>query len=487
VTSVDDTFLDGPIGPDVVEVADKHDSHWLQLIDRTWRFADDETASPVSLQDLVTFGAPLTVTAVREQPAIEVVATSTVGGAKVPVYAAREQPAEPRFELLTLPPGRGLVLAACGHWWRETRPPGAKVRSGQPRVCAACPPGVPNTPGRSEQGLSLVQVEYVEETAPEPQQADASPVLDLVQQYGAESYEQGVAAGQRSEGAEDHYDDKARALFARIAALVPQQPVGGDPALERSRHEPHVDGPREPSAQERADHELMTALGVDRLEDVLPAIERLKAEGEDWMRRFREQADRGDQAAQQILTLHRERNEAASARDAAIDALIKTRAEREAAEREVERYRRLLKSQASNFAAATAAQPDSLVLSLPEVPEGAVALRGETTGHRWTETEFGRWVDEETGQVRGFLQVLEREHVVRVELAPPREPRTWPKPDDAPKDLRAVQGASGRVYRPHDQGEDALWYWRDEFGTRQGFEPFANVQYADGPLTEVTE
>jgi hypothetical protein len=63
---------------------------------------------------------------------------------------------------------------------------------------------------------------------PESQQADASPLLNLVRQLMVERYSMGynVARG-RTAGAE-HDQLTADALFARIAAFVPQQPVQAD-------------------------------------------------------------------------------------------------------------------------------------------------------------------------------------------------------------------------------------------------------------------
>lgn len=136
---------------------------------------------------------------------------------------------------------------------------------------------------------------------------------------------------------------------------------------------------------------------------------------------------------------------------------------------------------------ATTQPTGPLVLTLPEVPEGAVALIGEMSGHRWIPTEFGRWADEATGQVRGILPLLEREGSVTVEMAPPREPRTWPKLDDARVQIGTrVRGASGQIYvctnglifeKP--RAERLL-----PTATSLAL-PLAGLQQIDGPLTEV--
>jgi hypothetical protein len=210
--------------------------------------------------------------------------------------------------------------------------------------------------------LTIYANEYVKEATPEPQQADASPVLDLVRQYGDERQRMGSATFAASAPVVHEYKTRAAATLARIAALVPQQPVqardemgallwinkegcvspgaddgdnaarlpllvGGDPApepdlikefgaqfgsflarqraSERSdRHEPHVDGPREPSAQERADHDLMAALGVEQIGEVIPAIEHLKALV-DHLRNWRSEHDKRererDEARAEVL------------------------------------------------------------------------------------------------------------------------------------------------------------------------------------------
>jgi hypothetical protein len=71
------------------------------------------------------------------------------------------------------------------------------------------------------------------------------------------------------------------------------------------------------------------------------------------------------------------------------------------------------------------AESGPLVLTLPVVPDEAVALIGETTGKRFTRELTGAWRDVATAQIMPLWRVLEREGSVTVEMAPPREPRTW--------------------------------------------------------------
>jgi hypothetical protein len=260
MTSIDDVIQPGqPIPDDVTAATDRDGTSWAAG-PSGWYCTEFWDAPPTSPWGFTTGDfvlsswGPLTVTAVREQPAESVSGLCEVGTDKVT-----------------------CIVMDADH---------RRIYHG---------------------GLPL-----------EPQQADASPVLDLVRQYGelnaaAALYPKSSAPAQ------------ADALFARIAALVPQQPVqargrrgslwwihpcgtamsspdtpgsvhnrippcdkpgpwlqllvGGDPApeLARDSHEPHADGPREPSAQERADHELMAALGVEQIGEVIPAIEHLKA------------------------------------------------------------------------------------------------------------------------------------------------------------------------------------------------------------------
>jgi hypothetical protein len=69
---------------------------------------------------------------------------------------------------------------------------------------------------------------------------------------------------------------------------------------------------------------------------------------------------------------------------------------------------------------------------------------------------------------------------VRVEMAPPREPRTWPKLDDAPDDLQKVWGASSRTWVRNGRRWLGL-------GNGMECESFAELQSFDGPLAEVLD
>jgi hypothetical protein len=149
--------------------------------------------------------------------------------------------------------------------------------------------------------------------------------------------------------------------------------------------------------------QVMESLGVERPEDVLAAIATERANFAD--------------AAQQIARLMYERDEARA---------------------EVERYRRdaaledgLVESLYAEIDRLKAAQPNPLVLRLPEVPEGTVALVGNVTGRRygWDEGR-GEWRYADRSAPNGcywtnYPAILGREHPggVTVELAPEPEPQ----------------------------------------------------------------
>jgi hypothetical protein len=135
-------------------------------------------------------------------------------------------------------------------------------------------------------------------------------------------------------------------------------------------------------------------------------------------------------------------------------------------------------------------RPDPLVLSLPTVPEGAI-LVGGTTGRRYVLLDgWWRRADGETDYSCNLFALLSDEGTARVEMAPPREPRTWPKLDGAPEEMtrRKVRGASGTVYAlRYPLGNPVFWHAISDFelgGTTVDM-PFAGLQQIDGPLTEV--
>jgi hypothetical protein len=140
------------------------------------------------------------------------------------------------------------------------------------------------------------------------------------------------------------------------------------------------------------------------------------------------------------------------------------------------------------------AESGPLVLTLPEVPEGAVALI--TRNQDGDEVRFvpapahpGSWVmasGSPTGDwllveiLRGF------DGSVTVELAPPR---TWPKLDELTEDIKTVRGASGRTYhQSHFAQSIPIFCEHTDDGRPTGPAiPFHALQTFDGPLTEVLD
>lgn len=262
-----------------------------------------------------------------------------------------------------------------------------------------------------------------------PQQADASVLLDLVRQYGAAAHKDG------------YFGASARPLFDRIAALVPLIPQQARDCLGEAFWQ----------------HDFCGEVYSDQKHH-----EQFCDPGGPWRPLLV-----GDDPAPEG--------------------------------EEVERLRRLLKTQAENFLAATDKliaeredAPDPLVLTLPQVPEGAVALGGASSGTRYPAHESGGWRNPDDGGAPWKLSaVLDREGSVTVEMAPPREPRTWPKLDGAPDEVRKVRGQSGCFYiRTNDptiRGASVpLWAWSNGSMTDLGnARPFSEWQELDGPLTEV--
>jgi len=120
-------------------------------------------------------------------------------------------------------------------------------------------------------------------------------------------------------------------------------------------------------------------------------------------------------------------------------------------------------------------EPQPIVLTLPVVPDGAVALIGNKTGKRYTwdpyRSEYSYPKADLTTDVwwTNYAAIMQREHPegVTVEMAPPPEPRTWPKLDPAPADLRAVEVEGHGIFRRHPNtdgwvnDEGILCYWRE--------------------------
>lgn len=110
------------------------------------------------------------------------------------------------------------------------------------------------------------------------------------------------------------------------------------------------------------------------------------------------------------------------------------------------------------------AEPGPVVLSLPQVPDGAVALIGGN-GHRWLPKD-GMWWNGAGGANWRLVDLLASHGPLTVEFAPPREPRTWPKlTDQSDDDLPDVVDVEGRGRWRRHTPEGVLYGDGDSFTT----------------------
>jgi hypothetical protein len=333
-STVGDVIQPGqPIPDDVTGVSDADDDTWT-VTDGRWTCEatlESRLAARFkgwSADQLVAKHGPLTVTAVREQPAEPDI--------------AHEAPVQPTC------PAHGAHPHRIG------------------ATCLDCP--ICRPPAE-----------------PEPQQADEPALLDLVRQYGnalSRSYGLPSAA--------------SMGLLARIAALVPQQPD----LMAQVMAELGVDKPEDAPLAVKADRDALTALRAIRkelirdrdearaeVERLTESIESQIAAKESWIGATEKIKDVVTRPLCLLLGVHHN------------EAIVPA----------VERLK--------------AAQPDPMVLRLPEVPEGTV-LTGMDTGNRYLPRRGGVWAIEYHEEECGDLHWVLRREDVRVELAPPREPRT---------------------------------------------------------------
>lgn len=298
-----------------------------------------------------------------------------------------------------------------------------------------------------------------EPVAPQPAAESVPDVLDLVRQYGDERENVGAATPNRGELNREMANAavrEANALFAQIEAEV-QRLRDKQAWLYRELLAITVqrDDPRHLLAQ------VMAELGVDRPEDVLITIKKRAG----------------------ALTL------AQNSRKHWLDKANDRQAE-------IEQLQAIVKKRDREIdAAQQSAESGPLRLSLPPVPEGAVALVGERTGKRYPRRErTAFWQDPERGGATTTLaEVLEMEDPggVTVEMAPPREPRTWKQyaintplaPANQP-DCVTVQG-----WGTYGQREDGLYAntdgYPDDVG-RESCHTFDSLR-ALGDVTEVLD
>lgn len=133
------------------------------------------------------------------------------------------------------------------------------------------------------------------------------------------------------------------------------------------------------------------------------------------------------------------------------------------------------------------APADPSVLSLPQVPPGTVALI--TRNRDGDEVRFipapghpDSWVMASGSPTGDWLLVEILRAFDGSVTVVMREPRTWPKIDNAPDDLKKVEGASGRRYAFRTR--DGAWESIGDGGEHE-CDSLASLQNYDGPLTEV--
>lgn len=312
-------------------------------------------------------------------------------------------------------------------------------------------------------------------TADEAEPPVVSPLLDLVRQYGSQRHMNGLNLGGALPDTQGH-KAAAAALLDRIAALVAQQPVqardgddeplwihacgkvvGWKPSDPPAWACDNDTGPWRPllvggDPAPKAEDSLMQALGVESPEEVRPAIEEWKARAHKWesigARVMAELGvDRPDELLRTVkyfqssgyLGLARERDEARAE-------VERLRVEHRSGDG-CSHFGRLLEVLgAENLREALAeierlkaAQSDPLVLSLPTgsprifevpiAPEGITRV-SDSQDEVWTlDSDDGMWHCDVQGWSPLPWHLLLADHGRLVEVAPPREPRTWPQLD----------------------------------------------------------
>lgn len=225
------------------------------------------------------------------------------------------------------------------------------------------------------------------------------------------------------EGSEVRYTESASLIFDRIAALVPQQPLISVPLRERDELRAKLTESEISVAAMRATLDrLFAELDVEVDVEALAAIQVMK------------------------------------------DALA--------------------------IAKLVTPPADPSVLSLPQVPPGTVALI--TRNRDGDEVRFipapghpDSWVMASGSPTGDWLLVEILRAFDGSVTVVMREPRTWPRLDAAPDDLRSFKGASGKKYMRHQLQQ--LDRWHAQGNDAEDWRPMAYWQQVDGPLEEVFE
>ena len=236
----------------------------------------------------------------------------------------------------------------------------------------------------------------------------------------------------------------------------------------------HLDAPctdacYEPAEQPDLIAQVMEALGVDRPEDVVDwigelntAIVEIKGE-RNAIRAERDEARAEvERLKSQVNSEIEQADERAAWADRLAWAALKRTGVRETEEASGNNELWQLALDA------LAVRPDPLVLSLPEVPKGTVAVTfpdNDDFPARAERLPDGLWRIDDTVYTLADLFVLAMNKELTVVSAPPREPRTWPKLDidgDLPArvqvgSLRFLRMTDAGTYRSESSG--GLWNW----------------------------
>jgi hypothetical protein len=299
----------------------------------------------------------------------------------------------------------------------------------------------------------------------EPAASEPVDLLDLGRQYGDARWREGTELDGGGDAWREARAD-ADVLFNRIAEALAQQPVQ---ARNHAREPLWIHGCGTVLADLRVPDTRRHACVIDEpgpWRPLLVATDPAPPAATDDQHRVLAYLDRQNERM--------------------TDELIKTRDERDEARAEGENWKRRFEEQA-----ARGDEDAQRILTLPKVPEGAVALVTNGSGDgtlRWRRGVDDTWVrDDQPYDDEGhtLYELLTYGDSVRVEMAPPREPRTWPKLDSAPDDLRLFKGASGRQYRRHALPSLDRWYHDADEEGHEDWRPLAYWQQIDGPLTEV--
>lgn len=260
-------------------------------------------------------------------------------------------------------------------------------------------------------------------------------LLDLVRQYSAESFQDGFATAESDEEGSDHYDGKARRLYDRIEAEVNRlrgRANGWTVAVENVRR---VEAERD---------------------EALAEVERLKAN-------VRAEGEISDSYA------------------AWADWLAHAAIERLGVPLTDEGHDEVWEVALKALQAPATPAPDPLVLSLPSVPDGATALVASNEDGipvRFERRGPDGWARDDDEPAWGLIYILREFGAVSVVM---REPRTWPAIDDAPEEVKAVRGVSGRIWR-RSEPDPREWECAED---GRSCLSFGDLQSFDGPLVEV--